>query len=101
MPPGSRGGSASNSPGKKCLILAPLVRKRKGHHREVVERAAKQGFERVRIDGKLYDSARPPRIDRYQVHDVEAVVARRKIHPGGKMTFARPWRDLWRPAGGR
>ena len=69
--------------GKEVMILAPLVRKRKGHHREVVERAAKHGFEQVRIDGRLYDTARPPRIDRYQVHDVEAVVARREVHPGG------------------
>ena len=42
------------------------------------------GSEQVRIDGKLYDTARPPRIDRYQVHDVEAVVARRKVHPEGE-----------------
>jgi excinuclease ABC subunit A len=69
--------------GEEVMLLAPLVRKRKGHHREVVERAAKHGFVQVRIDGKLYDAAKPPRIDRYKVHDVEALVARRMVLPGG------------------
>ncbi len=65
--------------GEEVLILAPLIRKRKGHHREVIKRAAKHGFEEVRVDGKLYQTAEPPKLDRYRVHDVEIVVARKEI----------------------
>ncbi len=65
--------------GKEILLLAPLVRKRKGHHREVMARAQKRGFQEVRIDGTFYETKRPPSLDRYQVHDIEAVIARAKI----------------------
>lgn len=65
--------------GQEVMILAPLIRKRKGHHREVIERAAKHGFDQVRIDGQIYSTEKPPRIERYKVHDVEVVVARRKV----------------------
>jgi len=65
--------------GEEVLLLAPLIRKRKGHHREVLERAAKHGFQQVRIDGKIYDAAAPPKLDRYKVHDIEIVVARKKV----------------------
>jgi excinuclease ABC subunit A len=70
--------------GEEVLILAPLVRRRKGHHREVIQRAAKRGFERVRVDGNIFSASEPPRLDRYLVHDVEAVVSRRKVHREAK-----------------
>jgi len=68
--------------GVEVMLLAPLVRKRKGHHREVIQRAVRNGFNQVRIDGKIYDTAQSPRLDRYKVHDVEVVVATRKILGG-------------------
>jgi excinuclease ABC subunit A len=55
-------------------LLAPLVRQRKGYHRDVIAAAAKRGVREVRIDGTRYDAAAPPALDRYQIHDVEAVV---------------------------
>ncbi|MFW6081578.1 MAG: ATP-binding cassette domain-containing protein, partial [Desulfosalsimonas sp.] len=61
--------------GQKIRILAPLVRGRKGFHADVIKRAAVRGFDRVRIDGRIYRSESPPALDRYSVHDVEAVVA--------------------------
>ncbi|MFP4255770.1 MAG: excinuclease ABC subunit UvrA [Desulfobacterales bacterium] len=61
--------------GEKIRILAPLVRGRKGFHADVIKRAAARGFDRVRIDGRIYRSESPPALDRYSVHDVEAVVA--------------------------
>lgn len=67
--------------GKEIILLAPLVRKRKGNHREVVERAGKRGFQAVRIDGKICDPKMAPAMSRYQVHDVEGVIARRKVVP--------------------
>jgi excinuclease ABC subunit A len=66
--------------GVEVMLLAPLVRKRKGHHREVIERAAKRGIREVRVDGVVRDAAPVPRLDRYKIHDVEAVVAR--VPPG-------------------
>ncbi|HWU38189.1 MAG TPA: hypothetical protein VN203_11140, partial [Candidatus Acidoferrum sp.] len=65
--------------GKEIRILAPLVRRRKGHHREVIQRAAKRGFGEVRIDGEVSSASEVPKLDRYLVHDVEAVVGRRKV----------------------
>lgn len=61
--------------GRNITILAPLVRKRKGQYRKLVEGLAKRGIESVRIDGTLSGTGRPPRIDRYSLHDIEAVVA--------------------------
>jgi excinuclease ABC subunit A len=55
-------------------LLAPLVRRRKGYHRDVIAAAAKRGVREVRIDGARYDAGAPPSLDRYQIHDVEAVV---------------------------
>jgi excinuclease ABC subunit A len=57
-------------------VLAPLVRRRKGYHLDAIAAAAKRGVAEVRIDGALVDTTNPPRIDRYQIHDVEAVVER-------------------------
>jgi excinuclease ABC subunit A len=61
--------------GREVLLLAPLVRARKGLHRDVIDQAARQGISRVRIDGALFDVTRPPALDRFKVHDLDAVVA--------------------------
>jgi len=63
-------------------ILAPLIRKRKGHHREIIARAGKLGFSRLRIDGELFGTAEAPPLSRYGVHDLEALVAERTPRPG-------------------
>src|SRR5882762_10968020 len=55
------------------LLLAPVVRNRKGFHTEVADWAAKHGFQEVRADGKLFDTAKPFRLDRFREHDVEIV----------------------------
>jgi excinuclease ABC subunit A len=65
--------------GEEVWVLAPLIRARKGHHRETIQRAAKRGFEQMRIDGKVFPASETPKLDRYLVHDVEAVVSRREI----------------------
>ena len=57
-------------------MLAPLVRRRKGFHLDVIAAAHRKGFEEVRIDGKTYAAAAPPRVDRFQIHDVEALAGR-------------------------
>ena len=61
---------------KKIAILAPLVKSRKGHYRELFEQVAKQGFVRVRIDGELKEIEKGMRLDRYKTHDIEVVIDR-------------------------
>ena len=65
--------------GKKVNILAPVVRSRKGHYRELFEQIAKQGFLKVRVDGEVLDLIKGMKIDRYKTHDIEIVVDRLKI----------------------
>lgn len=62
--------------GQRVNILAPLIRSRKGHYRELFEQTAKQGFLKVRVDGEIQDITRGMRVDRYKTHDIEAVVDR-------------------------
>ena len=64
--------------GREVLILAPLVRGRKGHYRELFEQLLRQGFLRARADGTVVDLTTHPRLDRYKVHDIELVVDRMK-----------------------
>jgi excinuclease ABC subunit A len=62
-------------------VLAPLVRARKGHHRPTFDEAQKLGFVRARVDGDAYDLEDVPELDRYKLHNIEAVVDR-LIVPG-------------------
>jgi excinuclease ABC subunit A len=56
------------------LLLAPVVRNRKGFHSDVAEWAAKHGYREIRADGQIYDTGKPFRLDRFKEHDVEIVV---------------------------
>ncbi|SEI87718.1 excinuclease ABC subunit A [Myroides marinus] len=62
--------------GKRINILAPVVRARKGHYRELFEQIAKQGFLKVRVDGEILDITSGMRVDRYKTHDIETVIDR-------------------------
>ena len=62
--------------GQRVNILAPLVRSRKGHYRELFQNVARQGFLKVRVDGEIQDITRGMRVDRYKTHDIEAVIDR-------------------------
>ncbi|SFS74164.1 excinuclease ABC subunit UvrA [Lutibacter maritimus] len=62
--------------GKKIIILAPLIKSRKGHYRELFEQIAKQGFLKVRVDGEIVDIEKGMRLDRYKTHDIEIVIDR-------------------------
>jgi excinuclease ABC subunit A len=66
---------------KKISLLAPLVRGRKGHYRELFEDVRKKGFLKVRIDGEIKDLVPRMQVDRYQVHDIELVVDRLQVTP--------------------
>ena len=61
---------------KKIIILAPIIRSRKGHYRELFEQITKQGFLKVRVDGEIKDIEKGMRLDRYKTHDIEIVIDR-------------------------
>ncbi|HTY12327.1 MAG TPA: excinuclease ABC subunit UvrA [Bacteroidota bacterium] len=62
--------------GTKILILAPVVKGRKGHYRELFEQIVRDGFLRVRVDGQVKEISKEMKVDRYKVHDIEIVVDR-------------------------
>jgi excinuclease ABC subunit A len=64
---------------QKISLLAPLVRGRKGHYRELFEEIRKKGFVKVRIDGEIQDLTPKMQLDRYKIHDIEVVVDRLKV----------------------
>jgi len=64
---------------RTIYILAPLVRGRKGHYRELFEQIRKQGFIKVRIDGEVSEISFGMQVDRYKIHDIEAVIDTIKI----------------------
>ncbi len=64
---------------RKIAILAPLIKSRKGHYRELFEQISKQGFVRVRVDGEIREIEKGMRLDRYKTHDIEVVIDRLKV----------------------
>ncbi|HKB43246.1 MAG TPA: hypothetical protein VKC90_02615, partial [Chitinophagaceae bacterium] len=64
---------------KKIALLAPLVRGRKGHYRELFEDVRKKGFLKVRVDGEIKDLVPKMQVDRYKIHDIELVVDRLQV----------------------
>lgn len=64
---------------EKISLLAPLVRGRKGHYRELFEEIRKKGFVKVRVDGEIKDITPKMQVDRYKIHDIEVVVDRLKV----------------------
>jgi len=66
--------------GRKCILLAPLVRGRKGHYRELFEQLRKRGYAQVRVDGEICQLNELDALDRYKPHFIELVVD--KLKPG-------------------
>jgi excinuclease ABC subunit A len=70
--------------GKAIYILAPLVRSRKGHYRELFESMRRKGYLNIRVDGELLEITRGMKVDRYKNHDIEVVID--KLKPGTEAT---------------
>ena len=64
---------------KKIYLLAPLVKGRKGHYRELFEDIRKKGFNKVRVDGEILDITPKMQVDRYKIHDIEVVIDRLEV----------------------
>lgn len=71
-------------PDKKIILLAPLVRGRKGHYRELFEQLRKQGYLKVRVDGEIVDLKERMQLDRYKIHEIELVVDRLIVQPDAR-----------------
>lgn len=69
---------------QKMLILAPVIRARKGHYRDLFERVARQGFIRVRVNGEIKEITSGMKLDRFKTHDIEIVVDRLVINKENK-----------------
>ena len=64
---------------QKIALLAPLIKSRKGHYRELFDSLARQGFNRVRVDGEIMDLKPGMKVDRYKTHDIDLVIDRLKV----------------------
>jgi len=74
----------TNHAGKKMVILAPVVRGRKGHYRELFEQVRKQGYLKIRVDGDMIDVKPKMQLDRYVVHDIELIIDRLVIEKSAR-----------------
>jgi excinuclease ABC subunit A len=75
--------------GTRLILLAPIVKGRKGHYRELFQQVGRQGFERVRVDGELLEIAAGMKLDRYKTHDIEIVVDRVVINDSVRTRVSR------------
>jgi len=69
--------------GARLLILAPIIKDRKGNHKSVFENLQKQGYMRARVNGEIYEVTEIPDLDRYKMHTIEAVIDRIIVQPQG------------------
>ncbi len=73
---------------KKVSLLAPLVRGRKGHYRELFEEIRKKGYLKVRVDGEIKDIVAKMQVDRYKIHDIEVVIDRLTVSDDFKLRIS-------------
>lgn len=66
--------------GQQLVLLAPVVKGRKGHYRELFKQIQKSGYTRVRVDGELQEIVSRMQVDRYKTHDIEVVIDRLEVH---------------------
>ena len=74
--------------GSKLLLLAPVIRERKGEYIQLMQNLQQQGFIRARINGEVYELSDPPELDRYKKHTIEVVVDRFKVRDGIQQRLA-------------
>ena len=74
--------------GTRLVILAPVVRGRKGHYRELFEQIQKDGFTKVRVDGEMMEIVDDLKVDRYKIHNIEIVVDRLVVNTDAQTRLA-------------
>jgi len=78
---------------RKIVLLAPIVKGRKGHYRELFQQVRKMGFTKVRVDGDVMDLIPKMQIDRYKTHDIEIVIDRVKVTESEKFRISQSIKD--------
>lgn len=73
---------------QKVIILAPIVKGRKGHYRELFQQVRKQGFTKVRVDGEITEITAKLQVDRYKIHDIEIVIDRIAVEAEDRFRIA-------------
>ncbi|MGD2122160.1 MAG: excinuclease ABC subunit UvrA [Gemmatimonadota bacterium] len=86
--------------GTRIEVFAPLVRGRKGEFRDLFDRARKEGFVSVRVDGEIHDLSEPPTLNRYENHDISVVVDRLAVKAADRDRIADSVETALRTAGG-
>tara|TARA_R110002050_G_scaffold204327_1_gene339605 strand:+ start:94046 stop:96892 length:2847 start_codon:yes stop_codon:yes gene_type:complete len=86
--------------GLGLIILAPVVKGRKGHYRELFENIQKKGYIRVRVDGEIVDITRGMKLDRYKIHDIEIVVDRVKVASDSRGRISESMKTAMKQGGG-
>ncbi len=86
--------------GSKMMLLAPIVKERKGEHVKTLENLAAQGFIRARIDGETCDLSDPPTLDLHKKHTIEVVVDRFKVRPDLQQRLAESFETTLELSGG-
>ena len=74
--------------GTQVLLLAPLIRGRKGEYRDIPQKVAKAGFSRLRVDGKIVETQEKLKLDKFKIHHIEVVVDRLTVKPNIKKRLA-------------
>lgn len=77
-----------NFKGRKLTVLAPIIRGRKGHYRELFVQIRKQGYSKVRVDGEVVDITAKMQVDRFKIHDIEMVIDRIVADPKDRQRIA-------------
>lgn len=85
---------------KGLILLAPVVKGRKGHYRELFENIQKKGYLRVRVDGEIVSITRGMKLDRYKIHDIEIVVDRIKVGKDSKARITESMKTAMKQGGG-
>ena len=85
---------------RKMMILAPVVRNRKGEHKQLLESLAAQGYIRARIDGEVCDLSDPPTLELQKKHTIEVVVDRFKVRPDLQLRLAESFETALHLSGG-
>jgi excinuclease ABC subunit A len=77
-----------NYASKKITLLAPVIKGRKGHYRELFQQIRKMGYTKVRIDGEIVEITAKLQVDRYKIHDIEIVIDRIEVDPTDRYRVA-------------
>ncbi|MGO2563391.1 MAG: excinuclease ABC subunit UvrA, partial [Pseudoalteromonas nigrifaciens] len=86
--------------GSKLMLLAPVIKERKGEHVKLLEQLASQGYIRARIDGEVCDLSDPPPLDLHKKHTIEVVVDRFKVKDGQQQRLAESFEAALEMSGG-